>query len=201
MRTTTSDARQLAIITAARDLFARQGFHGTTMPEIAKAAKVSVGLIYYHFESKADILLAIVDESHAYSNTVFEDSQVIADPRERLDRVVHDLYTAIDKGAKLFLILYKDLQQLSREERRRIFKLEDENVDRITAIIREGQEKGLFAADIPDVPLLAANIIGLGHLWALKKTWYFASRLTLDEYIDHQLHYIHAILAGGGIHA
>src|SRR5579883_3306689 len=61
---TIRDIRQAAILNAARDLFSRQGFHKTTMPEIADAAGTSVGLIYYHFKNKADILVAIVKEFH-----------------------------------------------------------------------------------------------------------------------------------------
>lgn len=196
MPATIRDARQATILDAARELFSRQGYHKTTMPEIAKAAGASVGLIYYHFASKADILVAIVQEFHIAGLGALKGSNEIADPAERLDAAVRDLYTVIDQFSKVFVILYKDLSSLSHEERQRIYALEEDTINHVVALIHTGQQSGQFMADIPNVELLAANIVGLGHLWSLKKTWYFASRLTLDDYIADQLRYIHAILEG-----
>ena len=197
MRTHTRDARQSAILDAARDLFSRQGYHKTTMPEIAKAAGSSVGLIYYHFTSKADILVAIVQEFHAFSLEALGDPHALTDPRERLDAAVRDLYTALDRFSKVFVILYKDLSSLRHEERQRIYALEEETVNHVVALIHDGQQVGVFASDLSNVPLIAANMVGLGHMWALKKTWYFAPRMTLAEYIDGQLHDLHTLL---GVH-
>jgi TetR/AcrR family transcriptional repressor of uid operon len=45
---------------AARELFATNGFHQTSMSELASAADMSVGLIYRSFKSKGDIIEAIV---------------------------------------------------------------------------------------------------------------------------------------------
>ena len=199
MTTLIHDARRAAILEAASDLFSRQGYHKTTMPEIARAAGSSVGLIYYHFTSKADILVGIVQEFHAFGLKAFEGLQAISDPRERLDVAVHDLYYAVDRFSKLFVILYKDLAALSHEERQRIYDLEEETVNQVVILIEDGQRAGQFAANLPNVPLIAANIVGLGNLWALKKTWYFASRLTLDEYITTQLQYLHLLLAGDAV--
>jgi AcrR family transcriptional regulator len=191
-----SDARQATILDAARELFSRQGYHKTTMPEIAKAAGSSVGLIYYHFASKADILVAIVEEFHAFGYQALVGAHESADPRERLDAAVRDLYAALDRFSKVFVILYKDLSALSHDERQRIYALEDETVNNVARLIEAGQQAGYFAHDIPSVGLLAANIVGLGHLWALKKTWYFAKRVTLTEYTELQLQYLHTQLAG-----
>lgn len=49
------------ILNAARDLFAANGFHQTSMAELAAAAQISVGQIYRLFKGKEDIIEAIVD--------------------------------------------------------------------------------------------------------------------------------------------
>lgn len=46
------EARKIEITMAARGEFAKRGFHGTSMRDIAKAANVSEALIYRHFTSK-----------------------------------------------------------------------------------------------------------------------------------------------------
>ena len=47
-----AEERKQAIIKAAKPLFAANGFNGTSMRQIARAAKVSEALLYRHFTSK-----------------------------------------------------------------------------------------------------------------------------------------------------
>ncbi|MBR0706908.1 MULTISPECIES: TetR/AcrR family transcriptional regulator [Bradyrhizobium] len=44
-----------AILAAARTEFAKSGFHGTRMRDIAERAKVSQGLLHHHFQSKEEL--------------------------------------------------------------------------------------------------------------------------------------------------
>lgn len=53
-----SDKRE-AILAAALSLFARNGFHGTAVPEIGARAKVGAGTIYRNFESKEGLVNAL----------------------------------------------------------------------------------------------------------------------------------------------
>lgn len=47
------------ILQIAEQLFAEQGFHGTSVAEIAKAADVNKALIYYYFKDKNDIIMSL----------------------------------------------------------------------------------------------------------------------------------------------
>ena len=44
------------ILLIAEKLFAKKGFDGTSVQDIAKAAEVNKALIYYHFKNKQDII-------------------------------------------------------------------------------------------------------------------------------------------------
>src|ERR1700739_2551779 len=44
--------RRGEILAAAKKVFARKGYHGTTIAEIAKTARLSYGAIYWYFDSK-----------------------------------------------------------------------------------------------------------------------------------------------------
>lgn len=52
-----------AVLAAATDLFARQGFAATTVDEIAAAAGVAKGAVYHHFDTKETLFEAVFDET------------------------------------------------------------------------------------------------------------------------------------------
>jgi AcrR family transcriptional regulator len=56
------DDHREQILRAAEALFSRQGFHGTGLREIAEKAKVSLGNIYNHFETKEHVFEALLVE-------------------------------------------------------------------------------------------------------------------------------------------
>lgn len=53
--------KKLKIMSAALELFAEEGFHATSISQIATKAKISKGLIYNYFKSKEDLLNEIID--------------------------------------------------------------------------------------------------------------------------------------------
>lgn len=55
------EKRELILHTAL-EIFATQGFHGTSISTIAQKAGISKGLMYNYFESKDDLLKAIIDK-------------------------------------------------------------------------------------------------------------------------------------------
>lgn len=55
-------ATRAAIVKAANRLFEADGYESTSMEDIARVADVAVRTIYLHFDSKAAILLAYLDE-------------------------------------------------------------------------------------------------------------------------------------------
>ncbi len=54
------------ILDAALDLFIEQGFDGTSLREIAEQLGVTKAALYYHFESKDDILMALHLRLHEF---------------------------------------------------------------------------------------------------------------------------------------
>ncbi len=60
-----ADQRRERIIIAARHLFARQGFHGTGVAQIAQMSGVKVGQLYRDFSGKEELIAAIVERDLA----------------------------------------------------------------------------------------------------------------------------------------
>jgi AcrR family transcriptional regulator len=59
----TADERRAAILTAARHVFARRGFHGAGTAEIAREAGCSEPMLYKHFPSKQALFAATLDDA------------------------------------------------------------------------------------------------------------------------------------------
>ncbi len=57
-----SAATRTALVKAARELFALQGFAATSRDQIAQRAGVTRGALYHHFESKTTLFAAVVAE-------------------------------------------------------------------------------------------------------------------------------------------
>ena len=49
------------ILMAATELFARQGYHKTTITDIAQAVNLTSGAVFHHFPSKEALLVEVVD--------------------------------------------------------------------------------------------------------------------------------------------
>jgi AcrR family transcriptional regulator len=59
-----------AIIEAAHALFIEQGYHGTSMRQIARRAGLVVGGLYNHFGSKEEIYSQVLLEYHPYRQII-----------------------------------------------------------------------------------------------------------------------------------
>lgn len=64
---TKGERTRQAIEDAAYALFLEQGYHGTSMRQIAERAGLALSGIYNHFTSKEDIFQALVIEKHPYT--------------------------------------------------------------------------------------------------------------------------------------
>jgi len=61
------EERRAQILEAALDCFASKGFHAATMDDLVRASGLSKGSLYWHFESKEDVFLALFDAFAATS--------------------------------------------------------------------------------------------------------------------------------------
>jgi len=60
------------ILVIARELFARQGYTGTTIADIAGELGTTTAALYYHFDSKADILRGLLEQPMAVYLRILE---------------------------------------------------------------------------------------------------------------------------------
>lgn len=73
--------KRAQLITAARELFVRDGYESTPMGRIAQASGVTPNTIYWYFEDKDELLLAVLDE--LFRENLAEFRQVAGQPLSR----------------------------------------------------------------------------------------------------------------------
>jgi AcrR family transcriptional regulator len=67
---TKGERSRQAVEEAAFELFMEQGYHATSMRQIADKAGLALGGIYNHFSSKEDIFSAIILDKHPYKQVL-----------------------------------------------------------------------------------------------------------------------------------
>jgi AcrR family transcriptional regulator len=99
--------RRQQILEAALSVFAEQGFEAATNKEITEQAGVNQGLIYFYFESKADVFFATF-EHHArlvlaQLDTIFEHERD-EDPATGLASLLRQIMTVLDTQQAIDLL-------------------------------------------------------------------------------------------------
>jgi AcrR family transcriptional regulator len=85
----TRPAKRERLVEAARDLVYRQGVARTTLADIATAADVPLGNVYYYFKTKDDIIGAVVDtHAHRLTTDLAELDRRHRTPKARLKALV-----------------------------------------------------------------------------------------------------------------
>ena len=78
-----TDKRQ-RLVTAAIEQFHRKGYAQTSIADVAKAAGLSAGNVFYYFKAKEDLARATIDEWCALLTGYLSDLEAEADPWRRL---------------------------------------------------------------------------------------------------------------------
>ena len=80
-----SEATQAALISTARRLFAERGYSGVGTEEIVRAAGVTRGALYHHFDGKAGLFAAVFEQIEAELSERFAtEALAVPDPWEAL---------------------------------------------------------------------------------------------------------------------
>lgn len=97
--------RQLAkdkILEAAMDLFIKQGYHATSITDVAKQAEISKGLLYNYFSGKEGLLAAMVEERIAGVAEVIEKAASFEAPREQLKFILEQAIDNVYQQPEVF---------------------------------------------------------------------------------------------------
>ncbi len=110
------------IIKAGLSVFARKGFYGATIAEVAKEAGISKGLIYNYFDAKKDLAKAILQQVvvlMAGFETAFKETK---DPYEIIEKLLKETFNTIRENTEFWrLYVSFALQPEIIEEAKTVF--------------------------------------------------------------------------------
>lgn len=153
--------KQIEILQVAEQLFADEGFDGTSVREIAKIANINIAMISYYFGSKEKLLEAIViyrigSMGLKLENLIQENST----PIEKIDKIIDYYIYQINQNRHVHQILHNEISNKKRQINIEAFtELKKNNLNLVTSIVKQGQELGQFQPDV-NVALLSPIIIG-----------------------------------------
>src|SRR5882757_7876102 len=169
--------RRQQILSVARDVFARRGYHQTTIDDIALQAGVARGTFYLYFEDKRAVFSDLVDRfagqlSVAIVRIVTDDPgrSVVEQVRENIRAIIA---TCLGERA-MTKILFTDAVGVDPAFDRKLQTFYDTVVPPLTESLKDGQALGIVLDGEPRV--LAYLTIG-----ALKELLYQAVTLGFAE--------------------
>ncbi|MGO8761293.1 MAG: TetR/AcrR family transcriptional regulator [Desulfobaccales bacterium] len=153
--------RTREILAAARELLERRGPEAMTMEEIAADAGVAKGTLYLYFQSKDDLIQALITRvGENILRDVEASLKAPGTPPEKLIRMVSVLLEYLNRERLLFPIYARELVRGKGESqegfRHRYQEMEEKFVALVTGLFAEGIAAGQF---IPANPRLLTFLI------------------------------------------
>ena len=148
--------RREQLLAVALDVFAREGYHQTSMNDVAEAAGITKPVLYQHFPSKLDLYLAVLDLH--IDSLVFAIQKAIGANRENSARVaatVEAYFGFIDSEGEAFRLLFESDMNVEPQVRERLNRMTYDCAAAVSAVISIdtglGKEESM---------MLAVGIIG-----------------------------------------
>jgi TetR/AcrR family transcriptional regulator, cholesterol catabolism regulator len=170
------------ILAAAARLFRKQGFAGTTVRDVARAAGILLGSLHYRYATKESLLLALMERAVAQAEqSVSEAAQSAADPLERVRLGLRAHLRLLLSGDDSAYVLLYDWRSLDGRARRSMIRLRDRYDAFWDALLREAAADGRLR---PGVDVKLVRLLGFGAVnWAPQ--WYTPKGgLSPDEIAD-----------------
>lgn len=171
-RSQSQDSRD-EILKAAMHLFSNRGFHETSMSEVAREARVSKALIFWHFKTKEELFVAVLNRLLEPYFIDFSEEAAAMDERAQIQKLVEFYLLFVRDNAssvRFFLAQMLHDQRLSESLNDQVLRLYSGYRAMLVELIAAAQKKGLCVRrSAPDAVasflLSALNGLLIEHLF------------------------------------
>ncbi len=173
------EKRQAQIFEAAIKLFSRKGYHSTTLREISKESRITLGNLYDYINTKEDILFIIQKRAtQVVLDAISKEEEKSLDCIEKLKRLMISELEAMNRYQDLILIIYQESHAMSRKTLNALLVNERNHVQQYEELIREGIRKG-YLKQI-NTRMMANMIKMLIDSWVIKR-WDLKGKVNIEE--------------------
>lgn len=176
------------LVEVAVELFARNGFAGTSIRDIAEAVGRSVSNVYHYFENKEALWLAILERSvKALPARLRGAIESVSEPRDRITALVREHLDVSEQYRRESRIFFIDEERLSATGNKA-----NKRIQREILAIYVAELEGLRAAGLlvdGDVRITAFNMLGVIN-WYLRWSTPSASQAKREQTVDQVLAFI-----------
>jgi AcrR family transcriptional regulator len=166
--------RRQRILAVAQRLLTRNGGRGTTLGQIAQEAGVSPAGLLHHFESKEQLLHAVLDARDADDDA---NADRAGDMIEQLGKVA-ERYRRAPEMIGMFTVLLTENLDPEAPLHERFLGRYHAAVDTVADGIRRGQRAGRYRADV-DPAVKAVEIVAF--LYGMETSWLLDPSIPLTE--------------------
>ena len=146
---------QNMLVSVARELFAENGFHNTTMNDIANASQKGRRTLYTYFKNKDEIYAAVIEKE---LSRAIESLKAVVDKDVNPERkLIEYIFTRLDtmkelvaRNGSLRGNFFRDVYEVEKARR----KIDAEEMILIKRILQEGVDKDLFFVENIDITVM-----------------------------------------------
>lgn len=140
--------RQKEILKASVEIISAKGIQGLTIKNLSKEIGISEAAIYRHFDSKTNILLAIL-KSFEQENINFFKSDSEMNPKEKIVDFFSKMLSAFQLRPSIVAVIFsEEIFQNDEKLTGLVNSIMKNNQEYIDNIIQEGQKDRIFRGDI-----------------------------------------------------
>lgn len=145
------DASNRRIRSAASRLFAEKGFAAVNIDDIAEAAELSKGMVYRHYESKEALFASLIQGAMDGLRRITETMEQGGDPAAILEGIAREIYADLNSSEDFMNLLMLVTQGVmgGATNGTAVIDTNIQTIEAAAALIRQGQEAGVFADGDP----------------------------------------------------
>jgi AcrR family transcriptional regulator len=149
------------LLEAAVALFSRKGYAATSTREVAALLGMQKASLYYHIESKEDLLYLICKYSLETIRSDVEGAiKSVSDPLERIQALIRAHIESMLRDQDQHSTTLAEMHSLSQERLTLVLSLRDAYEELVRSVLRDAQKAGALRGDI-DVKYLRLSLLGL----------------------------------------
>ena len=157
------DKRRDGIVRTAARLYARRGFQGASVADLAGACQTSKSLIYHYFPSKDDILYEVMAAHLDALVDAADDAMRTGGPRERLSALTLAFMRLYSGAQHSHKVLLNELDNLPPERRADVVRKQRRIIAVVETLVREIRPE-VNAITLP-LTMLFFGMINWTHTW------------------------------------